>query len=186
MIEFSQLEKKLIHECVEYSKIHKVETARVIKNNKNITDKFDWFETENYVSEGPKDSYIFGFNFGFWGSILKCAMNLKNSVYIHSHLFELPLSRPDVYAMLKRGMKRMVAVTPSGRTSVIEFDGNKRKLLNNLSAFDEPKNLMEEFKRNGCENFLIYGDKFRQYQDCMKQAWNKFVELTNAKYESEI
>ena len=182
---FSNLEKRAMNEVKEYSALHSVETCKIIKKGKDITDRFDLFETADYVSVGPKNGNIFGINFGVFGRIFNFKRNIRNATYIHSHMTEVPLSRPDIIFAIKTKLKKIIAVSPSGKHSTLELEKDSKKLFEHFNVFDEPLNKYNELAQQD-ENVMQNKTLLKIYQDSVKKAWERFVELTNAKYSSNI
>jgi len=182
---FTNLEKQLIDEVREYSLAHGTETCRIIKNGKDVTNKFDIYGIENYVSAFPKNGYIFHINLGYLGKYLKFKYYTKNATYIHSHTAELPLSLPDVKMAIMGKLKKIIAVTPSGKDSTLELNKNRKKLLKHIHIFDE---LIKKNKELEIINKNVFRNPttLKIYQEAAKRIWDKFVELTGVKYSSNI
>ena len=182
---FTKTEKEMMQKVKDYTLKHGVETCRIIKKGRDITKKFDLFETFDYVSIGPKDGKIMGINFGVFGRIFNFKRNIKGATYVHSHTTELPLSRPDVIFAVKTKLKKIIAVTPSGKHSTLDLN-TKQDLSQSLNIFDEALNKYNELKQQYGDNVLINETSFKIYQDFVKNIWSRFVALTKVKYNSNI
>lgn len=184
---FTTLEKNMIQEVRDFALKNKTETARIIKNGKNITDRFDLFEMHNSVTLLPNNSKIFGINLGFLGKILNYKRDLKGSTYIHSHNTETPLSRPDILFAIKAKLNKIVAITPSGKNSTLEIENNNEKILENLNVFDEPLSILENLENQYGEDVLFKNNiALETYKNAMIKAWKNFVEKTKVKYSSNL
>lgn len=184
---FTTLEKNMIQEVRDFALKNKTETARIIKNGKNITNRFDLFEMQNSVTLLPNNGKIFGINLGFLGKILNYKRDLKGSTYIHSHNTETPLSRPDILFAIKAKLNKIVAITPSGKNSTLEIENNSTKILENLNVFDEPLSILENLENQYGEDVLFKNNiAFETYKKAMIKAWKSFVEKTKVKYRSNV
>lgn len=163
---FTKLEQSLISELLHYSIGKKVEAARIIKNCKDITDKFIIRETDTRCSVLARgevlpchESKCPIFN------IVKMKMLLKDSIFIHYHPLDLPFSYGDILMTFSAKLKKMIAVhskekfcvfVPNlkAKISVDDFKARNKKLREQIETagsekvFIEDKKMIEKYKED--------------------------------------
>ncbi len=118
---FSSLEIKLINEI----KGCKIENARVIDKSGNLAKDIEFIGDKYSIRLSPECAFKEG------------AMDkFVDSIYIHNHPLNAPLSSNDIYQMATLKIKKMVACTPDGGYSVMErikpiSEMNYSELINN-------------------------------------------------------
>lgn len=185
---FTKLEKQLMKEVMEYSAKNNVETCRIIKNGKDITDRFELYEYYNLCQAYPASGKVLGVDLGFAGKIFNYRRNMKNATYIHSHNTETPLSRPDLIMAIKSGLRRMSAVTPSGKYSFIDINPkSKKKILESLPLFDKTVEKYNELIEKFGETFLEDNkEALKEYQKFLMNVWSEFSQKTGIKHETNL
>ena len=186
---FTELEKKLMKEAMEYSKEKGVETWRIIKNGKDITDQLTLIE-EPKRSGGyfTKTDKIFGISvekLGWFGNVIKGLRNRWNFInitHIHTHPREMSFSPTDIKAGLALRHKKNIVVTPSGKYAVIEFEKSKRK---------KALKLIESFHEWYEQNEHLYDgvkpeEKYKVTLKIFPKFLEKYIKDSGLKYESNI
>ena len=184
---FTDLEKRVIKDLIRYSSTNNLESARILKNNRNITNKFtiDEFEAKHFV-------YPMGTQLTEDSEKLKILVQkreelLDNSTYIHTHPFSLPLSIPDLLQVFKNNLRKMVAVTLDGKCSVFENNqtANPEPIINELR--ETIIRLREELKTHGGDDWILKSpERFNNYKNMILQKSSEIAEKVGGKYYSDI
>ena len=194
---FNKAEQQAIDMVRAYSQKYGVETAQIIKNGINITDKFQISEAPDavMVSASNEVDKIFDLKglskikafINSVKSMINFKQDLQDSIYIHSHTTEMPLSPADIYTGVRFGIKKMVAVTPSGKTSVVEdLNINQTKAQSALSIFNSQIQAGVELREKFGEDYMQIPQAFKTIQKGQSEAIDEFAKTTGVKYSSDI
>jgi len=184
---FTDLEKRVIKDLIRYSSTNNLESARILKNNRNITNKFtiDEFEAKHFVY--PKGTQLTEDSEKLKILVQKREKLLDNSTYIHTHPFSLPLSIPDLLQVFKNNLRKMVAVTLDGKCSVFENNqtANPEPIINELR--ETIIRLREELKTHGGDDWILKSpERFNNYKNMILQKSSEIAEKVGGKYYSDI
>lgn len=184
---FTDLEKRVIKDLIRYSSTNNLESARILKNNRNITNKFtiDEFEAKHFVY--PKGTQLTEDSEKLKILVQKREELLDNSTYIHTHPFSLPLSIPDLLQVFKNNLRKMVAVTLDGKCSVFENNqtANPEPIINELR--ETIIRLREELKTHGGDDWILKSpERFNNYKNMILQKSSEIAEKVGGKYYSDI
>ena len=182
---FTPFEKSTIKELIKYSVGKNIESARIIKNNKDITDKFIIKELEDKIFVFAK------------GEILPCHKSrcpifdmakkrilLKDTTYIHYHPLPLPLSFGDGLNAVRYKLEKMIAVFKDGRHSI--FLPNRRIKLSE-KPFIDGNQTIKEIANPEHENYILKNKaNTNKYKAYIEAFWQKFAKDTNSKYFSTM
>ncbi len=184
--QFTSLENTTIKELIQYSMKKNIESVRILKNDKNITNKFLIDESPTRIIMQAKlnlPSFLKPF-----ASILgrlKKKMLLKDSTYIHYHPKPLPLSFGDVLQAFNYNVKKIVAVFDDGRYSVFCPNPKAKKPIKEL--LNGNQKLREKIEQRGGEGDVLSDNNFiEQYKAEMQAFWQKLAQDTNSKYFSNM
>ena len=182
---FTLTEQKSIKELLKYCEGKNVESARILKNDTDITDKFIIDENNFRVNMHPK------------GEVLPCheahcpifelvkkKMLLKDSTYIHFHPKTLPLSFGDVLSAFLFKMKKIVAVTSDGKYSI--FAPNPSVNVPKEELFKQNKKIREIINKNGIGYILDNPVHFEKYKTYMQLYWQKLAAQNKSQYMSNM
>lgn len=183
---FTKLEQSLISELLHYSIGKKVEAARIIKNGKDITDKFIIRETDTRCSILARgevlpchESKCPIFN------IVKMKMLLKDSIFIHYHPLDLPFSYGDILMTFSAKLKKMIAVHSKEKFCIFVPNLKAKISVDDFKARN--KKLREQIKTAGSEKVFIEDKKMiEKYKEDIHNFWIKFAHDTKSKYISTM
>ncbi len=164
---FTRFEKATIEELLRYSIGKQVESARVIKAGKNITDKLFFEETSTRILLKTADEKL-----------------LKNSTYIHYHPYPLPLSFGDILFAFKNKLKKIVAVFDDGRYSI--FIPNTKIQIPTEDLIAGNQKIRKIVKKYGEDFILKNSIEFEKYKNSMHDFLQKLSQKTNSKYFSNM
>lgn len=184
---FTQTESSAIKELIKYSANKKIESARIIKADKDITDKFILFEDDlrcNLLPKGEKfacenaDCKLF--------KTLKKKVLLKDSTYIHFHPYELPLSIGDVLTSFNAKLHKIIAVTKDGKYSIF-IPNNKTQNKPIKELYDANTTLVKAMKKNNGSDYILKNSYvFSKYKNNLNAFWQQIAEQTGSTYISNI
>ena len=183
--EFSRLEKSLIKDLSDYCALHKLESARIIKNNTDITDKFTIIEKPYSHIALPKGFSLTNTGKDEFEEISnKRKQLLEDCVYIHNHPENLPLSIPDILQVCVNKIKKMVAITIDGKLSIFEHQGNLDKISEELVKFNNKlRNLICE---QGADYILKNAEQKEKYIKNLENVYKNLCEKYGGKYYSDL
>jgi len=185
--QFSPLENKIIKELIEYSQNKNIESARIIKNNEHITDKFNIVEDDLRCNLLPKGETYHCENANCkLFEALKGKVLLKDSTYIHYHPYELPLSIGDILTSFRLKLQKIIAVTKDGKYSIfIPNNNTPNKPINEL--YDANTKLVNAMKKHNGSDFILKNKYvFSKYKTNLNEYWHKIAEQTGSTYISNI
>lgn len=164
---FTKLEKATIQELLQYSVGKKVEAARVLKNGKNITNKFILEETPTriFLNSSNKDL-------------------MANSTYIHYHPKPLPLSFGDVLTAFNLKFKKIMAIFDDGRYSI--FCPNPKSPPPTEELVTGNQIIRDIIQKNGEDFILKNPTEFEKYKTNMHNFWQNLSQRTNSRYFSNM
>ena len=184
---FNKLETNVIKELIEYSKSKNVESARILKSGKNITDQFLIIEDELKCNLLPISAkyHCEKVNCKLFDSVKK-QMLMKDATYIHYHPKPLPLSFADVFTCLKLKLNKMIAVTEDGMYSIfIPNHKVENSQIKNLVFAN--KKLTYALELNGGSDYILNNKYISHvYKTKMNKFWETFAKDTNSLYISNI
>ena len=184
---FNKLETNVIKELIEYSKSKNVESARILKSGKNITDEFLIIEDELKCNLLPISAkyHCEKVNCKLFDSVKK-QMLMKDATYIHYHPKPLPLSFADVFTCLKLKLNKMIAVTEDGMYSIFIPNSN---IQNNSvkKIINANRKLVYALELKGGTNFIL-NNKYVlfRYKTGMDDFWKMFAKETDSIYISNM
>lgn len=195
--DFTPLEKKLMEEVRLYSQKHNVETARVISMRGDLLDLDVTLESYNHTSVASKVGMkLFGKDLGILGKKLKLKKDLKNSIYIHSHTIDTPLSAQDIMYLLSSKIRKITATTPNGHFSSLEIPKNlfynKKKAITEsikMQYMRELRNLNLGLLDFGIDSKTIYHfsdadfGKMKEYHDFSIKQLEDFADKFGFKFK---
>lgn len=184
---FTQTESSAIKELIKYSANKKIESARIIKADKDITDKFILIEDDlrcNLLPKGEKfacenaDCKLF--------KTLKKKVLLKDSTYIHYHPYDLPLSIGDVLTSFNANLQKMIAVTKDGKYSIfIPNNNSTNKPIKEL--YTANTTLVNAMKRNNGSDYILKNSYvFSKYKNQLNAFWQQIAKQTGSTYISNL
>ncbi len=183
---FTTLEQTTIKELLQYSRGKQVESARILIDEKNITDKFIIKEDDLRCWVFPRgevlpchDSKCPIFN------IAKKKILLKNATFIHYHPEPLPLSLGDVLMAFVFKVKKIIAVFDDGRYSIFCPNPNVKTPKKELK--DANTRLQEAIDKYKTESdFLADKENLEKYKIGIHNFWINLAESTGSKYISTM
>ncbi len=183
--QFSHLEKTLINDLLEYCQKHNIESARIIKNNKNITDTFSIIEKPTSAIVLPKGYAIPRTNSEFEEIKNIRKRLLKNSTYIHYHPMNLPLSLQDIALSCVNKFEKIIAVTSEKKISLFEPKGNLEKIQNELTKLNQ--RLRDFISHKGGEDIILKNPQKREkYSRDIENLYSELCKKYGGKYYSNI
>ena len=184
---FTNQERNMINELIKYSADKGVESSRILKGNKNITNKFEIKEDKLFCSLNPKgekgpcekaDCPLF--------NVLKRRILFKNTTFIHSHLKNLPLSFGDVLTCLAFKMKKMIAVTLDGKFSMFIPNYNSKN-FSRRELYEMESKLTKILKQRGGVDYIFKTPNvFEKYKADVNSYWQNLAAKTGSKYITNL
>lgn len=183
--QFSKIEQATINKLLKKSAGKKFETAQILKENINITDKFIQKETAYRVFVRPKgeifscqnsDCPIF--------NQAKSNMLFKDATYIHYHPIPLPLSMGDILMAFTYKLKKIIAVFDDGRYSV--FCPNKNSIPPTNELIENNQKIREIVQNLGEDYILKTPTILSKYKSDLHNFLKNLAKKTNSKYFSTM
>ncbi|MBQ2870786.1 hypothetical protein IJE86_03680 [bacterium] len=182
---FTTNEQKAIKELLHYCNGKTIESARILKNDKDITDKFIIKESEYRNSMDPRGEVLpcHEANCPLF-NLVKRKLHFKDSTYIHFHPRSLPLSFGDVLTAFIYRMKKIVAVSADGKFSI--FIPNPHSKVPRKELYAGNEKLSKLIREQGEGYILDNPTNFKNYKQAMHMFWQNLAERTDSKYISDM
>lgn len=183
---FTKLELDTINELIPYCYGKNVESPRVLKGRKNITDKFILEEDElkcNIYAKGevvPCENY----NCALFKAVKK-RMLLRDTTFIHFHPRPLPLSAGDILNAFYYRFKKIISVTADGLYSVFVPNFSKAPPINELKA--ENARIRKIIEEHGGPEYILCNPKnFARHRVESTEFLRRLAKSTGSKYMSNM